>query len=755
MQPQNLKAILEKVGTLEKTLTNFLSREGNVASTQVITNVEYMQTHTALYTILHSGNDKDAGKNVLEVFKENMAKFVRNVILPSLSKQHGEELFDKFVVHWDNYKIFANWFKKLFMLIDQNHLPPFRTTLSNIAYEIFANEMSSFMSTQLFDEIYNFLTKERKRDVIPRSKLKKLIQIYTILSYKTQNLVFITEKRELVLQAGGLGTQFYTNNFENLLAQRIQNDYHIRASQEIQALSVPEYNNLALELLKFEEEQASFYYAQSKKLIISVIEAELITKNVSPLIENQTTGMVKMIDTESMKDLSNFYRLLHRGDMKNIKDLAVAFGDKVEKIGTHILQERKKQEDFDQIEFINDAFNYKRKIDRIAKDAFENSMDFQQKRDEGFKKLLKNFEEFPRYLANYMDYQFTEGIKGKENETEELIMVFTKLFVYLGSKDVFVSSYHKQLAQRLLNDTSLSTGAEKDLVTKLANECGKAEVIKFETMFTDIETTKDLHSDFEKIYKVSPMVPIVLTSWNWPNMGEGDITKMPEELFQPAKDFEFYFKGKSHVNASKVLRWILTEGKIVLDIKAPGGKIALEVKTHHACILLLFNKEKRIKYGQIKALTNMKPDVLEKHIKFLTAQPSKTVPILLRTTQDPAIGDNEEIEFNENFKHAKKRIVLWSGKINWRNVKASTTVVNKGENTDIEKQREFIVDSVAVRVMKSRRTIPYNDAISEIISLITMFQPDPKFIKKRIESLIEREFIKRSEGDQKLLIYVP
>jgi len=238
-------------------------------------------------------------------------------------------------------------------------------------------------------------------------------------------------------------------------------------------------------------------------------------------------------------------------------------------------------------------------------------------------------------------------------------------------------------------------------------------------------------------------------------MGEGDTTKMPEELQQPSNEFQFYFKGKSHVNASKVLRWILTEGKTVLDMKTVKDKFTLEVKTQHACILLLFNKEKRIRYNQLRALTNMKPDVLEKNIKFLSTQPTKKDPILIRASAEPLIGDAEEIEFNENFKHQKKRIVLWSGKINWRNVKSIGPQQTKGDNTDIEKQREFIVDSVGVRVMKSRRTIQYNDLISEIINLITMFQPDPKFIKKRIESLIEREFIKRDEGDQKLLIYVP
>jgi len=43
--------------------------------------------------------------------------------------------------------------------------------------------------------------------------------------------------------------------------------------------------------------------------------------------------------------------------------------------------------------------------------------------------------------------------------------------------------------------------------------------------------------------------------------------------------------------------------------------------------------------------------------------------------------------------------------------------------------------------MKSRKVSDYNDIQQECKKLITLFTPDPRMIKTKIESLIEREYI--------------
>lgn len=44
--------------------------------------------------------------------------------------------------------------------------------------------------------------------------------------------------------------------------------------------------------------------------------------------------------------------------------------------------------------------------------------------------------------------------------------------------------------------------------------------------------------------------------------------------------------------------------------------------------------------------------------------------------------------------------------------------------------------------------------VQEVLALLHLFRPDPKFIKDKIERLIEREFLARDEQDKTMLLYV-
>ena len=69
--------------------------------------------------------------------------------------------------------------------------------------------------------------------------------------------------------------------------------------------------------------------------------------------------------------------------------------------------------------------------------------------------------------------------------------------------------------------------------------------------------------------------------------------------------------------------------------------------------------------------------------------------------------------------------------------------------------RSNAVDASIVRVMKARKVLSHNDLMSEVLRQISTFQPDVRFIKQRIESLIEREFLERDLGDARCYKYLP
>lgn len=65
----------------------------------------------------------------------------------------------------------------------------------------------------------------------------------------------------------------------------------------------------------------------------------------------------------------------------------------------------------------------------------------------------------------------------------------------------------------------------------------------------------------------------------------------------------------------------------------------------------------------------------------------------------------------------------------------------------ILRHRETMIDSALVRLMKSRKSQKHNELIEACMQAINIFKPDVMFIKKRIEHLIEKEFIKRDDKD--------
>ena len=49
-------------------------------------------------------------------------------------------------------------------------------------------------------------------------------------------------------------------------------------------------------------------------------------------------------------------------------------------------------------------------------------------------------------------------------------------------------------------------------------------------MLNDISLSKDYSKKFSEKYKTNPINPLVLTSGNWPALGEGDTSKMAQSM---------------------------------------------------------------------------------------------------------------------------------------------------------------------------------------------------------------------------------
>ena len=72
---------------------------------------------------------------------------------------------------------------------------------------------------------------------------------------------------------------------------------------------------------------------------------------------------------------------------------------------------------------------------------------------------------------------------------------------------------------------------------------------------------------------------------------------------------------------------------------------------------------------------------------------------------------------------------------------------------EVFRERQYQVDAAIVRTMKSRKTLTHAALISELMSQLP-FPARSSDLKKRIESLIEREYLKRDPHDSSVYIYL-
>ncbi len=75
-------------------------------------------------------------------------------------------------------------------------------------------------------------------------------------------------------------------------------------------------------------------------------------------------------------------------------------------------------------------------------------------------------------------------------------------------------------------------------------------------------------------------------------------------------------------------------------------------------------------------------------------------------------------------------------------------------NTSIEDDRKFYLDAAIVRIMKAKKEMTYEQLKAATIDEVKKhFVPQVDAIKKRIESLIEHDYLERSE-DKSTFFYV-
>jgi len=344
-------------------------------------------------------------------------------------------------------------------------------------------------------------------------------------------------------------------------------------------------------------------------------------------------------------------------------------------------------------------------------------------------------------MAKYVDHQLQRGGRGiSEEELEKTLDGVMNILRFVEGKDVFQAFYKKDLAKRLLLNTSSSYEAEKGMILRIRKECGANLASNLENMFKDIDISQDLSTRFQQ--KSGDTVNIdydvrILTSGCWPTYNTEPIN-LPGAVQQRLDEFRSFYVA---MNSGRKLLWTASLSHCILAANFPKGRKELVLSAFQATVLLQFNGKMKQTFGEIFKATKIERGQLKRTLLSLVA-----AHILLKRGKKMEIGDGEEFKLNAKYENRLRRV-----KVNQIQI-VETKQERISTAKRIHSDRQYQIDAAVVRIMKSRKTLVHQQLMAQCLEQLR-FDANPKQIKRRIQSLIESEYLERDQQNSSLYHY--
>jgi len=185
------------------------------------------------------------------------------------------------------------------------------------------------------------------------------------------------------------------------------------------------------------------------------------------------------------------------------------------------------------------------------------------------------------------------------------------------------------------------------------------------------------------------------------------------------------------------------------SVAAGPRKHIIQVSTYQMCILMLFNSRDKLTYEEIKSETAIPERDLVRALQSL-AMGKPTQRILVKNPRTKEIEATHLFSVNDGFTSKLYRV-----KIQTVAAKGESEPERKETRSKVDEDRKHEIEAAIVRIMKARKTMQHNVLVAEVTEqLKSRFLPSPVIIKKRIEGLIEREYLARTPEDRKVYTYV-
>jgi cullin 3 len=512
--------------------------------------------------------------------------------------------------------------------------------------------------------------------------------------------------------------------------------------------SISDYLKTTEQRFSDEDDRATEYlHGSSRQKLREVVQRNLLINNADRIVEDKKSGGMVMLEQDAREDLSRLYRLFSR-EPETLDKLRKTLKTVVRAHGMQAVQSKDALSKPKQ--FVTTVVALRTKFQSVVKECFHG--------DRGCSKTLKEALEYfinmdtraAKYLSLYVDDLMRNRV---QNSTEQQIQVeldnVISMFRYLSEKDIFEDYYKQHLAHRLLTDKTTASDVEKQMIAKLKAECGHQFTSRLEGMFRDIDLSRTLTKGYQTSRAVEKgevdFNMLILTTGYWPIPYVEDCA-LPRVAKACCANFEEYY---NNLYSGKRIRWQTNLGTAEMLCVFNGQPKELLVHTYQMCILMLFERKEVFTYAEIKAETKIPEQELQRHLLSL-AHPK--VRVLRKQPNNKELAPEHQFAWNHEYKSNRHRvkIPLLSSKATQMNEDKKDQIANS-----VLEARKNGVEAAVVRILKTRSTIEHNELVAEVIKLLShKFLLEPQFIKFRIESLIDREFMRRDEARRSKYHYI-
>ena len=761
---------------LQAGLTTVYSINLSSISQNMLTKNEYIRLYTLIYdscniiqpsirgsNLSHGTNKKQDGpaKYLYEHLQIYITEYITSLSAKTQIQTFPEDL-KKFNQLWANYNLSSIIISNLFNYINRIWVRSMSEKaigileIHRLTQVVWLTHILDQQIGQLDKIINELINSERDGEVINTRLVSNFIG--SLLSLGCETDTFGEYKGSLCVYRKYFEANFLANTAEY---------YNRRALELIQQTDITGYMLVIANLINAENHRVTTYIHDISRTQTNTILEDCLIWNFA---QQMVAELPRYLNSGMSFEIGVLYSLMKR--INNLQLMADMFCEFVLKNGQ---SEISVLSDDDPDKFMTAVLGVYSKGHKILKEYFKFDMLFVNAFDKANKTYIntnsltiitshgantinRRTGIIAQILGRYTDSILRGSSKSigacscGDDDVEFYLENITNIFKYLEDKDIYQKFYSKYLAKRLITGKIISEETENSMISKLKSLCGMEYTSRFQTMTKDLTASHEIVAKYKSASSsksASGFDILVLTSGSWPIQATpASELILPLELHKLTDAFTVFY----HANTQgRKLTWMhnLSYGDLITNyIKGSDDKrmkYVFQASGIQMVILLAFNQSETLTLTDLAQATGMKPELLHAQMELLVKMK------ILKLKPDSAKKTPNNPTYNLNTKYSYKKLKV--------NINQPVKVEVAAESSELvrsaEEDRTYAIQATIVRIMKSRNVLSHALLISETIQQCSKyFTPKVPNIKKNIDSLIEKEYLRRSEGKHDEYTYV-